>query len=392
MQANSLLELRKFVAPEFVFGQGAVQLAGRYARNLGMERVLLVTDPGVMEAGWADVVRDSLVQDQLPVTTFHDVSPNPRDHEVMAGVEVYRENKCDGIVCVGGGSPMDCAKGIGIAHTNERDILSFEGVDQVAVPGPPLVCIPTTSGTAADISQFAIIGDTARKVKIAIVSKTVIPDASLLDPVLTTTMDRDLTVHTGLDALTHAIEAYVSNASSVITDLFAMQAMHLVREHLAPAADQPQDLMRRAGMLLASHYAGLAFSNAILGAVHAMAHSLGGLMDLPHGQCNAILLDWVMDYNFDSAPDRYVDVGRALGADIDRGAPVAEKKELALQAVRSLKRELSVTACLGDLGVTADDLEALAEKAVNDPCMATNPKHPVSTEDIKAVYERARQG
>jgi alcohol dehydrogenase class IV len=388
MAIKSLLELRKFVAPEFVFGEGAAALVGRYARNLGAERVLLVTDPGVIEAGWADAAAASLREHGHKVTTFSDVSPNPRDGESMAGAEVYRRNDCNAIVAVGGGSPMDCAKGIGIVVTNDRHVLEFEGVDNVGRPGPPLICLPTTSGSSADVSQFAIILDSARKVKIAIVSKAVVPDASLLDPELTSTMSPDLTANTGLDALTHAIEAYVSNASSPVTDLFALEAIRFVKAHLARAIDDPLNMDARGGMQLGSLYAGLAFSNAILGAVHALSHSLGGLLDLPHGKCNAILLDHVIAHNFEAEPERYSAVGAALGADIMPGMNLAEQRDAVIDAVRSFKADVGVTETLSSLGVTREDLRGLAEFALADPCMATNPSA-LTTEEVMEIYAQA---
>ncbi|MGE4470440.1 MAG: alcohol dehydrogenase-like regulatory protein ErcA [Desulfovibrio sp.] len=388
MVDSNTLELRKFVAPEFVSGIGSADLAGRYARNLGADRVLLVTDQGVTHAGWAEAAARSLREYGHKVTFFADVSPNPRDDECMAGAELYRRNDCNAIVAVGGGSPMDCAKGIGIVVTNDRHVLEFEGVDNVARPGPPLICLPTTSGSSADVSQFAIILDSERKVKIAIVSKAVVPDTSLLDPRLTASMPPDLTAHTGLDALTHAVEAYVSNASSPVTDLFALEAIRAIRHHLPQAMEHPDDLMARGGMQLGSLYAGLAFSNAILGAVHALAHSLGGLLDLPHGQCNAILLDHVMGHNFTSAPERYAEVGRAMGAPLKPGMPQDEQRELVLQAVRDFKQRLGVTQRLASLGVHRSDLAGLAEFALADPCMATNPK-PLTAEEVISIYAQA---
>jgi alcohol dehydrogenase class IV len=386
--AEALLELRKFVAPEFVFGPGALALAGRYARNLGSRRPLVVTDPGVRAAGWTDRVLASIREHGLAAVVFDRVTPNPRDHEVMAGAEAYRAQGCDAIVAVGGGSPMDCAKGIGIVCSNDRPVLTFEGVDNVEVPGAPLICVPTTAGSSADVSQFAIVNDTTRKVKIAIVSKTVVPDVSLIDPAATTTMDRNLTAYTGLDALTHAVEAYVSNAHSPVSDLFALEAVRRIGESLPRALDAPANLEARAGMMLGSMYAGLAFSNAILGAVHAMAHSLGGLKDLPHGLCNAILLDHVVDFNFAAAPDRYAEVARALGGEAPADASLDERKAATLATLRAFKQRAGVTAGLADLGVTRQDLAALAEFAAADPCMATNPREPCS-EDIIAIYERA---
>jgi alcohol dehydrogenase class IV len=388
MTAEALLELRKFVAPEFVFGPGALALAGQYARNLGARRPLVVTDAGVQAAGWADKVLASIREHGLSVAVFDSVSPNPRDHEVMAGAQVYRHEGCDAIVAVGGGSPMDCAKGIGIVSSNDRHVLTFEGVDNVETPGPPLICVPTTAGSSADVSQFAIISDTTRKVKIAIVSKTMVPDVSLIDPVATTSMDHDLTANTGLDALTHAIEAYVSNAHSPVSDLLALEAVRRIAANLPSALEAPDDLPARSGMMLGSMYAGLAFSNAILGAVHAMAHSLGGLKDLPHGLCNAILLDHVVDFNFGAAPSRYAAVARAMGGQVPENASLPERKAATLEALRAFKRRAGVTARLSDLGVTREELRALAEFAVADPCMATNPQEP-SCDDVVAIYERA---
>ncbi len=388
MTHEATTELRKFVAPEFVFGPGAARLAGRYARNLRVKKALVVTGPNLIRLGWAGQVIDSLREAGAPTTIFADVSPNPRDYEVMAGAEVYRREGCDAIVAVGGGSPMDCAKAIGIVCANNRHVLEFEGVDNVEKPGPPLICVPTTSGTGAEVSQFAIINDTKRKVKIAIVSKTVIPDAALVDPLPTMTMDQELTAHTGLDALTHAIEAYVSNAHSPVTDLFAIRAVELVRDHLVTAIRRPDDSDARSGMMFASLYAGLAFSNAILGAVHAMAHSLGGFLDLPHGQCNAILLDHVVGYNYVSAPDRYADIGRVLGARIEPDMPQDEQKDAVIASLRRLKKEAGVNQTLSDLGVRPNELSELSAKAINDPCMITNPRQP-TVEDIRSLYEAA---
>lgn len=388
MTRDMLLDLRKFVAPEFVFGDGAAGLAGRYARNLGARRVLVVTDERVARRGWAGLVLESLTREGLPSVVFQDVSSNPRDVDVMAGAETCLREGCDAIVAVGGGSPMDCAKGIGIVVTNERHITSFEGVDNVPKPGLPLICVPTTSGSSADVSQFAIVSDARRKLKIAIVSKTMVPDAALIDPRTTTTMDADLTAHTGLDALTHAVEAYVSNASSPVTDLYALEAVRLVSANLLTAMRAPGDLETRGRMMLGSLYAGLAFSNAILGAVHAMAHGLGGLLDLPHGLCNAILLEHVVAANYETTPSRYRDIGLALGADMPEAGDRPGVKQALLEALRRLTREAGVNSRLAELGVRAEDLPELAAKTLCDPCIVTNPR-PLTVEDIIGIYEKA---
>ncbi len=387
MAGTAELELRKFMAPEFVFGEGARHLAGQYARNFGALKVLVITDPGVMEAGWAADVLASLEMEGLACTVFSSVTSNPRAQEVMEGARVLSEQGCNVIVAIGGGSPMDCAKGIGIVSSNSRPILEFEGVDRVSVPGPPLICIPTTSGSSADVSQFAIINDTLRKVKIAIISKTVVPDVALIDPVTTTTMDVQLSACTGMDALTHAIEAYVSNASSPVTDLHALEAIRLISSNLQQVLADTKNMKLRSNMMLGSLHAGLAFSNASLGAVHAMAHSLGGLLDLPHGHCNAILLPYVMDYNFSAVPDRYCAIGEAMGLHL-QGMTRARKKKAVLGEVRRLQSEAGVSQTLGQIGTSRGDIRSLAESSMQDACMVTNPRRP-NREDIEGIYEKA---
>lgn len=378
----------KFVAPEIVFGPGCLARAGRFAANLGMERALVVTDPGVAAAGWAGRVMDSLAQAGVEAVVFDQVTPNPRDQEVMRGAKRYLEHGCDGIVAVGGGSPMDCAKGIGLVAESGRHVLEFEGVDRVDAPSPPLLCVPTTAGSSADVSQFAIILDTSRRVKIAIVSKAVVPDVALVDPAATVTMDPELTVNTGLDALTHAMEAYVSTARQPLADHLALEAVRLVAANLERVRDHPGDLAAREHMMLGSMYAGLAFSNAILGAVHAMAHALGGLLDLPHGLCNAILLDHVAAANFASAPRRYMALGRAMGAVIPGDAPDDAARELVISALRGFKTRLGAMVSLGELGVTREQIPELARAAAADPCLATNPRS-LGVSDIAAIYEQA---
>jgi alcohol dehydrogenase class IV len=384
MELYNELDLRKFVVPEFVFGAEARHLVGRYARNFGARKVLVVSDPGVIRAGWTAQVADSLRDESIPYIIFSQLTSNPRADEVMAGVDVYQRQGCNLIVAIGGGSPMDCAKGIGIASANRRDVREFEGVDQVPVPGPPLICIPTTAGSSADVSQFAIITHLERKVKIAIVSKMVVPDVALIDPVTTTTMDAELTTFTGMDALVHAIEAFVSNANSPITDLHALEAIHLVMENLLLVLGSLDNIRLRGQMMLGSLHAGLAFSNASLGAVHAMAHSLGGFLDFPHGQTNAILLEHVISYNFESAFDRYLRIGQAMGLALKRG----QEKESILRAIMNLRKALGISQTLGQIGLSRNDIPELAKKAMQDACLVTNPRRPTQR-DIEVIYEKA---
>jgi len=381
------LELRKFVAPEFIFGVGARELTNQYAQNFSARKALVVTDPGVIDAGWTADVTASLEDAHIPFIIFDQVSPNPRAEEVMAGAELYQSQNCDVIVAVGGGSPMDCAKGIGIVSTNKYHILEFEGIDQISSPIPPLICIPTTGGTAAEVSQFAIITNRQDRIKIAIISKAVIPDVALIDPLTLTTMDPFLTACTGIDAMVHAIEAYVSNAQSSVTDLHALEAIRLVKGYLLNCITNLDDVDARGKLMLASLEAGLAFSNASLGAVHAMAHSLGGLLDLPHGQCNAVLLQHVVAFNHAAAPERFAHVGDALGLNLG-GMTTRQQKTAVITEINRLREEVGVYHTLSQMGVSRSDIPQLAKNALNDACMVTNPRRP-NQRDIEVVYEEA---
>lgn len=385
--SDIILELRKFVAPELVFGIDARLMAGRYAANLGVKRVLLVTDDNVVAAGWTADVEESLTVAGVHYHRFTGVSPNPRDSEVMTGAAVYAANHCDSLVAVGGGSVIDCAKGIGIVISNGRSILDYEGIDRVGMPMPPLICIPTTGGTSADLSQFAIILDSAELIKIAVISKAVVPDVALVDPLTLTSMAPYLTACTGMDVLSHAIEAYVSNASSPITDLHALEAIRLVAASLRRSVKAPLDIEERAQMMLASLQAGLAFSNASLGIVHSMAHSLGGYKDLPHGECNALLLPHVIDYNFPKAPERFRNIATALGIS-PVGLNDAELLSALVGGVIELRRECGIGGSMAARGVKSGEVGMLSGKAIKDPCNATNPRTPTKA-DLAAVYREA---
>lgn len=384
---KEVLALRKLVVPEVVFGADAALMAGQYAENLGIRKALIVTDKGVEECGWGALIRDSISRVGVDSVVFSNISSNPKDFEVMEGVAFYQANECDSIIAIGGGSPMDCAKGIGIVSTNGAHIREFEGVDMVRKPGPPLICIPTTAGSSADVSQFAIISDTERKVKISIVSKATVPDVALVDPILTLSMDRNLTASSGMDALTHAFEAYVSNANSAITDLFALDAIKLISSSLPEVVKDLDNVELRGRVMLGSMEAGFAFSNAILGAVHALAHSLGGFLDLPHGECNAILLPHVLRVNFNAAADRYRVIAENMGLNIE-GHSDQDVCDMLVEYIEKLKVEVGITRTLKDFGMTKDKIVFLTENALNDACMVTNPAT-LSKEDVERVYEAA---
>jgi len=252
---------------------------------------------------------------------------------------------------------------------------------------PPLICIPTTGGTSADVSQFAIITSEQKRSKIAIVSKAVVPDLSLIDPVTLTTMPSRLTASTGLDALTHGIEAFVSSASSPITDLHALEAIRLISSNLVESMQHPDNLELRTRVMQGSLHAGMAFSNASLGATHAMAHSLGGLLDIAHGECNSVLLDHVIDFNFEATGVRYRRIGEAMGLKLGKMA-VKEQKADILRRIRELREAVQVSGGLRVLGVSKADIPVLARKAVKDVCMVTNPRHP-NQRDIEVIYDEA---
>lgn len=384
---SDISSLRKFVSPEIIFGEGARKTVANYARTFGARRVLVVSDPGVARAGWVRDVEQSLEEQGIDYVTFTDVSPNPRAEEVMKGAHFYREHDCNVIVAVGGGSPMDTAKGIGIISANGGEILSYEGVDTIHAPIPPLIFIPTTAGTSADVSQFAIISDQQEKVKISIVSKAVVPDVALIDPETTMTMDPFLTACTGVDAMVHAIEAFVSTGAGPLTDMHALDAIRLISANLRPLVADPGNLALREQVMLGSMKAGLAFSNAILGAVHAMSHSLGGWLDLPHGLCNAMLLEHVIAYNYPNAADRFKVIAETMGLDT-RGLSQTEIKARLMSAVIELKRDVGLSQKLAENGVSVSDIPVLSEKAIKDPCILTNPRKSCQR-DVEVVYEEA---
>ncbi len=379
--------LRKYLVPEFVLGEGAVALISRYVNFYNPKRILLVTDPGLIETGLVPKIEKQLRSDKIPYLIYDNIKPNPRDHQVMLGSEIYQKNNCDVILAVGGGSPMDAAKGIAIVSTNHQHINDFEGVDKITVPIPPLICVPTTAGTAADISQFAIILDSELKQKLAIISKAVVPDNSLIDSETTLTMDNQLTAATGIDALVHAIEAYVSNASSAITDINALEAIRLISKYLPLVLQSPKEIEYRSKMMLASLLAGMAFSNASLGLVHAMAHALGGLKDSAHGECNAILVDHVVDCNFQAVPKKYAKIAESFGVDVGDSNDDTVRK-LLTEKIKEFKYQCGFHLTLKDIGIVESDFKNLAERALDDPCIVTNPRD-CDINDIINVYKNA---
>lgn len=379
--------LAKFHAPEVVFGADSLGEAGFAAIRLGARRPFLVTDPGIVEAGWLAMLLTLLKAEGLTPVLWTDVTPNPKDHEVRRAYELYAESECDVIIALGGGSVIDAAKGVAILSGNGGDIRDYAGVDQVTRPIPPLLMIPTTSGTGADVSQFCIVTDTDRHVKLTIMGRALVPDVSITDPRLLTTMPEDLNAATGLDALTHGIEAFVSLAHNPLADTHALNAVGLVCRNLRTTITEPAEMTARAKMAQASLQAGLAFTNAILGATHAMSHQVGGLLDAPHGVVNGVLLPHVIRYNARASPERFIDLARSAGIAVE-GMPGEDAAELLAQHVRRLADDVGVPRGLRELGVSDTDIDTLAHTTLDDTCLTTNPRT-ASEAEIQQLFKDA---
>ncbi|MEU2208814.1 iron-containing alcohol dehydrogenase [Streptomyces hygroscopicus] len=379
--------LAKFHVPEIVFGPGSLAELGHCTQRLGSRRPFLVTDPGLIEAGWTDEAVGHLRRVGLRPVVWSGLTPNPKDHEVQAAFERYAESGCDVIVGVGGGSVIDAAKGVAILSGNGGHILDYAGVDQVVQPIPPTVMVPSTSGTGADVSQFAIVTDTTQHIKISIVSRTLVPDISVIDPRLLTTMPEWLNAATGLDALTHAIEAFVSRAHNPLTDNHALYAVKLITGNLIRTQVQPKNVAARLAMAQAALEAGMAFTNAILGATHAMSHQVGGLLDAPHGVVNGVLLPHVIRFNAEAWPERFVALGAAAGLPT-AGVPPREVAGQLADLVRALADDLGVPKSLASLGVAGGDVPVLARTTLKDACMATNPRD-VGLRDVEQLFREA---
>lgn len=381
------MQISKFMTPEIIFGNQSIAQIGESLRRLGATRVFLVSDPGVVNAGWVERIMQILSQQKLAYHLWTNVTANPKDYEIHAGVAEYRALECDAILGVGGGSAIDAAKAIALLGTNDGSIVDYEGVDKITHPLPPMVMVPTTAGSGSEVSQFSIIVDSARKVKMAIISKSLIPDIAIIDPQTLMTKDRQLTANTGMDVLTHAIESYISLAATPLTEVHSLQAMRLIAKHLRPSVASQYNEEAKQAMAMASLQAGIAFSNAILGAVHAMSHQLGGFLDAPHGEVNAILLPHVLEYNFIAAPEKYRHIAECLG-ESTAGLSLPESSRLALKAVKELSRDLDCPESLSAIGLVPDQIELLSAHALLDVCMTTNPRD-MNAQDVATLFRQA---
>ncbi|SSB99244.1 alcohol dehydrogenase [Pseudomonas sp. 43mfcvi1.1] len=362
-----------FIPAVNIMGLGCLDEAMTAIRNYGFRKALIVTDAGLAKAGVASKVAELLALQDVDSVVFDGAKPNPSIANVELGLGLLKESRCDFVVSLGGGSPHDCAKGIALCATNGGQIRDYEGVDRSSKPQLPLIAINTTAGTASEMTRFCIITDETRHVKMAIVDRNVTPLMSVNDPALMVAMPKGLTAATGMDALTHAIEAYVSTAATPITDACALKAITLISNNLRLAVRDGSDLPARENMAYAQFLAGMAFNNASLGFVHAMAHQLGGFYDLPHGVCNAVLLPHVQSFNASVCAARLTDVAHAMGVDTHGTSPEEGARD-AIAAIRSLAHDVDIPAGLRDLGVRLNDVPVLAANALKDACGLTNPR------------------
>ncbi|MGU3497710.1 iron-containing alcohol dehydrogenase [Mycobacterium sp. C31M] len=379
--------LLKFHAPEIVFGLDSMAEGAHAALRLGGVRPLLVTDPGLIEAGWVEELVGHLRDQGVQAHVWSALTPNPKDHEIAAGHEFYRSRGCDVLIALGGGSVIDAAKGIAILSANGGDILDYAGVDKATMPMPPLVVLPSTSGTGADVSQFCIVTDTTRNTKVTILGRALVPDITVIDPRLLTTMPEWLNAATGLDALTHGIEAFVSLGHNQLTDHHALRSVVMVTENLVTTIEKPNEMSARVLMAQAALEAGLAFTNAILGAAHAMSHQVGGLLDLPHGVINGVLLPHVVRFNAEADPGPFATIAACLGI-ADKRAPELESALALADRLQELAHQVGVPRGLSELGVRDEDVPVLARNAMADACITTNPRA-ADEAQLRALFRAA---
>jgi len=370
-----------------LMGAGCVKEIGKHAKDFGATKALIVSGKSKHGERLALDIYKILENAGLEGAIFPGADPNPTDTSVMEGADIYRKEDCNIIIAVGGGSPMDCAKAIGIVVYNGGLINDYEGVGKVTKGIPPLITVNTTAGTASEMTSFTIITDTKRHIKMAIVDPRITPDIAVNDPELMVSMPPALTAATGMDALTHAVEAYVSTMATPTTDAAAIKSIELISKYLREAVAHGEDVRTRDMMAHAEYLAGIAFNNASLGYVHSMAHQLGGLYDLPHGVCNAILLPYVEAYNKQVVPERFADIARVMGENIE-GLSLEKAADRAIEAIRKLASDIGIPSGLKELGAKEEDLELLAEHAMQDVCRLTNPRE-LSKEDIIEIYRKA---
>lgn len=379
-----------YMAPAVNFmGPGCIEVLGERCRLLDLKKPLLVTDTFLNELEDGPVVQAaaSLKRAGIDYAVFTGVEPNPKVQNCEDGLKVYKEEHCDSIITVGGGSSHDCGKGIGIAATHERPLTEYAGIETLTNPLPPVISVNTTAGTASEVTRHCVLTNLDTHLKFVIVSWRNVPLVSINDPLLMLGVPQALTAATGMDALTHAVESYVSVDANPVTDAAAVQAIRLVAGNLRQAVANGQNLKARENMAYASLLAGMAFNNANLGYVHAMAHQLGGQYDMPHGVANAILLPTVEEYNVNSAPERFAELAVFLGEKTE-GLSVTESARKAVKAMRNLASDVGIPKTLKEMGVRREDFDLMAENALLDGNAFSNPRKGTK-EEIIGLFEKA---
>ena len=370
------------------FGPGARKELPEVVNRLGLKKALVVTDKGLVKFGVAKMVTDVLDEAGIPFEMYSEVKPNPTVTNVKMGVDAFAASGADFIVAIGGGSSMDTAKGIGIVTNNPEfaDVVSLEGCAPTKHKTVPIIALPTTAGTAAETTINYVIIDEEKQKKMVCVDPNDIPCCSIIDAELMYSLPKGITAATGMDALTHAIEGYITKAAWELSDMFEIEAIRLINKYLRQAVYDPKNPAGRSGMALAQYVAGMAFSNVGLGVVHGMAHPMGSLFDIPHGVANALLLPTIMEYNKPVCIDKYVEIAKAMDA-YKEGMTKAEAAQAACDAVRALAIEVGIPQHLSDLGITAKDIDALADQAIEDVCTPGNPRL-VTRQDIVELYKK----
>ncbi|MEN2510959.1 iron-containing alcohol dehydrogenase [Gordonia polyisoprenivorans] len=376
----------KFHTPEVIVGPGALDEIPTAAAGLGMRRLMIVSDRNLVATPWYPRLAQRLRAADLKVASFTDVSPNPRAPEIALGFEHYEQTRSDGIVALGGGSVIDAAKGVAILAANGGHILSYEGIDRARIPLPPLVAAPTTAGSGSDVSQFCIVNDVDRMTKVTIIGRGLVPNVSVIDPHALATLPPEVAAQSGMDAITHCIEAYASLAHTRLTDRSALSAIGTAWRSIERFVDAPGDPDAGLDMAYAALEAGMAFTNAILGATHAMSHPVGGLCDAAHGAINSVLLPHVIRFNAETDPTPFVDLAPAVGVPTSSSAFVTAERFA--DAVCELSRRIGMPARLSQLGVSAAHINALTANALVDACMRTNPRQPTPA-DVARLYREA---
>ncbi len=376
-----------FIPNVNLMGAGCASETGNETRKMGGRKALVVSDRQLLGQGITPKITAYLNEVGIETVIYDGTLPNPTIKNVNDGLALYKSEKCDSIVAVGGGSPIDCAKGVGLLVNNEGCIRDYEGLDKSEKPMPPFIAVNTTAGTASEMSRFISITDTERQLKMTIVDRNVTPSVSINDPELMMSMPSALTAATGMGALTHAIEAFVSTQATPLTDSAALTSIELINSYLRPAVANGYNMESREKMIYAQFLAGMAFNNAGLGLVHAMSHQLGGFYNLPHGLCNAILLPYVLKFNTIACAGKLVKIANALGEKTE-GLWEMEAAGLASYSIKRMGRDVGIPSGLRELGVKEDDLPILANHALKDVCSATNPRLANQNEIIE-IYRQA---